>query len=160
SFCPDGKTLVYAAGESEDETNIFVRRLSDDLPYRLNHDPGRDDQPACSPDGKQVAFIHFSPAGPGADQSIRFIHLDGSGDHEIFCGQYLHTLGWGVDGSRLIVSQGGPLKTPYRLRALNVASGAVRDLLTPHPKSLGDVRPALSPDGRTLVFVRQHNRVT
>jgi Tol biopolymer transport system component len=156
-FCPDGKGLFFVGGERS-ESNLFFRRLEADQPVRLTSDAGDDEQPACSPDGRQVAFIHQA-ASSTTGQTLILMNLDGGGRREYLRGQYIHSLAWSADGQRLIVSLGVQDQGHHRLAVFDVAEGRLTGEITPPPvDSLGDIQPALSPDGSRLVFCRYWER--
>ena len=56
-FAPDGKTIVYAAGQPGDRADhLFTRTLASGAVRRLTAEPFNDASPAFSPDGSKVVF--------------------------------------------------------------------------------------------------------
>jgi Tol biopolymer transport system component len=62
-------------------------------------------------------------------------------------------LAWLPDGRSLVTFDRPAPGEPSGLCVLSVASGEKRPLTTP-PENMSDVHPAVSPDGRTVAFVR------
>jgi Tol biopolymer transport system component len=58
-----------------------------------------------------------------------------------------------LDERTLVISDYAP-RQPPRIRAIDVATGATRDLTSPPPTTLGDYDPVVAPDGRHIVFRR------
>ena len=65
-------------------------------------------------------------------------------------------LAWLPDGKSLVTFDSTAPGQPAGLCVLSVASGEKRFLTTPPPNT-SDVHPAVSPDGRTVAFVRAAN---
>ncbi len=91
-----------------------------------------DYQPAFSPDGKRLAYIHAvseSVAGlPGYDSqpALHILDVNGTNDLEILrfnVGEYVTHVSWSPDGTRLVFDLGpqaiGPDGFPYLLAAAN-----------------------------------------
>jgi Tol biopolymer transport system component len=124
---------------------------------RLTSGPKRKYSPVWSPDGTQVAFLLDSeqsrsevrvvPALGGPERKVAEINGDWIG---LFDGY----LAWTADGKWLITTDRATDDDPYALTLLAVDSGEARRLTAPPSEVLGDAGPAVSPDGRTLAFLR------
>ncbi len=66
TFCnhPDGVKLVFAAGAGT-ETDLFATGEQGGSIVRLTQDQGKNSAPACSPDGRLVAFFSTRKTGDG-----------------------------------------------------------------------------------------------
>ena len=66
TFCnhPDGVKLVFAAGALAD-TDLFVTGEQGGSLTRLTQDQGKNASPACSPDGRMIAFFTTRKTGDG-----------------------------------------------------------------------------------------------
>jgi Tol biopolymer transport system component len=78
------------------------------------------------------------------------------GGHERRIGQSggFGSICWSADGAWIFLEDRIDEQSPEALYALSIETGERKKLLEPLPESRGDRDPALSPDGRTLAFVR------
>lgn len=124
-------------------------------PYAWLISSANDARRECSPDGKTLAFIRGRPLAA----AIVLESLDPSGkETEIANASRFDSLTWSPDGVSLIVSQDFGEAGNRRLRVLNTNTRDWRDLVIPPPGSRGDMRPAFSPDGRRVAFVRRRDQ--
>jgi Tol biopolymer transport system component len=158
AFSPDGR-LAYSARatSSKDETfHIFVRDLQGGAPQQLTTGPASDTSPAWSPDGSRIAFVRVD----GGQGECVVISASGAGEERKFPGcaapgdetQPFPAVSWMHDGQSLVVVEAGE-KQPSALAVLSLSDGAFRPLTHP-PAGMDDSTPAVSPDGRTIAFVR------
>jgi serine/threonine protein kinase/Tol biopolymer transport system component len=158
SFSPDGNQLAFSWGPSAEAADIYVKLIGGGPPLRLTKDPARDLFPAWSPDGLSIAFMreredHLDvlqiPALGGPERKI--------GEVAPWASTALSPLGpqlaWLPTGEGLVTSDSARPGEPTGLVVLPVASGERRPLMPPPPDA-GDFHPAVSPDGRSLAFVR------
>jgi Tol biopolymer transport system component len=148
-------------GEKGDSSGIYVKLIGSSGQLRLTTDPARDEYPAWSPDGRPIAFLHTDPNG---NKSIREVSaLGGAGREVAQLGKDDASLGgWTPDGRWLLVSLREGDK-PFGLFLVSVESGEKRRFTAPAkgfeaPDGFsGDYYSSLSPDGRTVAFVRMIN---
>ena len=153
TFSPDGNQVAYAwNGEHQDNNDIYVKLVGSGKPLRLTSDPAYDSSPAWSPDGRAIAFIRVPP-------SIYLVSPLGGGGGKVAEGIYptspdvRPTLSWSPDSRVLALSAVNSPDQAASIRSIRIEDGEKQELTTP-PATLGDYSPAISPDGRRLVFVR------
>jgi Tol biopolymer transport system component len=111
----------------------------------------RQSAPRFSPDGQWVAFTdrdltHF--------RAIHLIHPDGTGERTLVKRNGGSALAWTPDGRRIVYDEPDTwriFRVPSDLRVVEVATGRRRWIT----RGLRARDPDVSPDGRTVVFVRQ-----
>lgn len=161
SLSPDASMVAYSASPAEPPdasgsgSVILVQTTTSAAPRALSRPGGgeRDDLPAWSPDGREIAF-----ARRGRDGSCRvlLVAATGAGDaREITrCdGSDMLSFDWLPDGSGLLF---GTMAAPggERIRVLNPVLGQWRNLEYSSAGGDLDYAPKLSPDGQWIAFVR------
>jgi Tol biopolymer transport system component/DNA-binding winged helix-turn-helix (wHTH) protein len=154
-FSPDGREVVFTWAKPGERADVYIKALGSDMVLPFVSTPEADEAgPVFSPDGRLVAFLRMS-----ADKSMVILKSREGGDerpltqattpHRSFVASPGPHLAWTPDGLGVIYSH----RKSLWLWRLDVAR-ATR-LTTPPPTATrGDVDPALSPDGSTLVFTR------
>jgi eukaryotic-like serine/threonine-protein kinase len=159
SFSPDGTQVAFAwDGEKQDNWDIYVKQIGIEPPYRLTNDPARDYSPAWSPDGRQIAFLRDLSTGktaimliPQRGGSERILaEVDGS----LQPLRYGPCLSWTPDSKWLVASTSAIGQHGGGLHLYSTETGEQRPLTNPPIEEVGDTAPAVSPDGRSLVFSR------
>jgi Tol biopolymer transport system component len=147
---PDGSRVAFIWTGLDDRSNLYAKSIHGEDPQRLTGGPREESSPAWSPDGKWIAFGRR--AVDGGDEDVLVVPAAGGAarlvghvvDHQGYRG-----IAWWPDGRSLVIrdatSQDNPL---FRL----FLDGSKRQLTDPAGGQ--DSRPAISPDGRTLAFVR------
>ena len=157
TFSPDGNQVAFAwDGETRDNTDIYVKLVAGGRPLRLTTNPAVDSHPAWSPDDTQIAFLRRSETSGG----IFLVPPIGGSERKLAESPHFGVgrssgLSWSPDGKFLAVSDRTSPEEPFALFLVSVESGEKERLTSPPAQSLGDYKPAFSPDGRTLAFVRQ-----
>src|SRR5262249_2390502 len=157
SFSPDGNQVAFAwNGPSQDNYDIYVKLVGTGPPVRLTSNAADDLSPAWSPDGRFIAFLRILsnersavfliPAIGGPER--RLAEVSNFASHE--SGPHLS---WFPD-SKLLATIDQPPGKPSAVFLVSVEDGEKKRLTAPPPNSSGDQNPAVSPDGRTLVFSR------
>ena len=157
SFSPDGKRLVYSVRLAKDQGfHLFVRNLPYGGRWQLTGAAGSDIAPAWSPDGASVAFLRMEngraacmvvPAAGGAERKVADCAVAAEME------QPPPAVAWTPDSQSLAVVVAGENQLPA-IALVPAAGGAPKTLTNPPQGTLGDSTPAVSPDGKTVAFVR------
>jgi Tol biopolymer transport system component len=160
SFAPDGNHVAFSwTGPKQDNQDIYVQQIGVGSPLQLTTDPASDYSPVWSPDGRWIAFLRQHPE-PGRHELRLIPPLGGTGRMlmDIRPRGFLRsvTLAWCPNSSCLVVTDASSAdpKKPDVLFVISIESGEKRQLTTPSGPILADTDPAVSPDGRWLVFRR------
>ena len=161
SFSPDGNQIAFSwNGLTGDNFDIYVKLIGPGTPLRLTTDPAADFYPRWSPDGRWIAFLRM------LDKADKFavIVLPALGGPERRVGTFdnnaleatlpLQSLCWTRDSKSLVISAAEAPGRSNRLMLVPLEGGEPKSLTHPSPKSIGDGLPAISGDGRQLLFVR------
>jgi len=159
SFSPDGTEVDYVWDEGagpEIRRHIFVKLIGGGTPLRLTSGPDRDRSPAWSPDGRSIAFVRVS----GSTRGIYLMPALGGAQRKVVDGYFAEhdpftrTIAWSPDGRFLFAAESKTPGAPTFLSLIKVETGETVRLTTPPDAETSDINPALSPDGRTLLFTR------
>jgi len=159
ALSPDGKQVAFIwRSETHPWDDLYVQLIGADEPLRLTHNAsGFLCCAAWSLDGQQIAYGHCDdnggavfvvPALGGVERKIT----------EVACPFTFDGVGWPQwtpDGESLLLAD---RCTPEGLRGIvlfSLLSGEKRCLTSPPPAGdSGDFAPALSPDHKTVAFLR------
>ncbi len=157
TLSPDGRGVAFVRSKTEsrraDLWKIYIKLSGDTEPRILNPDPMSECSPAWSPDGRSIAFwrrtnqrdeLAIAPVLGGPPQILAWAR-SGSG----------RDASWSPDGRWIAASGRGTAGEPRVIMLAAVAQETeVRRLTEPPEGWFGDISPAISPDGRSIVFVR------
>lgn len=155
SLSPDGNQVAFSWNGGEgDNYDVYVKLIGSGRPLRLTTDPADDIGPAWSPDGRSIAFVR--PHNGGKAEVVLIPALGGSERPVAEFPNGASRPCWSPDGRWLVVSAKEP---PAKLPAVflvSVETGEKRQLTFPPVTASirGDETGAISPDKRTLAFVR------
>jgi Tol biopolymer transport system component len=158
SLSPDGNFVAFTwTGPKQDNADIYIQQIGAGSPHRLTIDPSNDYSPSWSPDGRTIAFLRREPAGPRTD--VRLIAPLGGSERKLADIQPLmpsyrpHSLAWCPDSRCVVVTDSAGPGKPDAVFAIALNSGEKRQLTYPQGQVV-DADPAISSDGRSLVFRR------
>ena len=160
SFSPDGSQIAFSwSGSDNSNPDIYVQQIGAGTPLRLTSTPANDYSPTWSPDGRWIAFLRG--AGEGTPHELRLVPpLTGPERKltDIRPRGFLRpvTLAWCPDSSCVVVTDSSGNAKPDALFVVSLDSGQKRQLTQPENPVLADTDPAISPDGRWLVFRRDN----
>ena len=156
SLSPDGNQIAFVwDGEKEGNPDIYVKQLGNESLLRLTTHPAADLWPCWSPDGRSIAFtreqtessgLYLIPSLGGAERRITQLSSVGNFDH--------YQISWSPDGAWLAVRDSNSPSEPPSIFLVARETGEKRKLTSPPAAAHGDRSPAISPDGKTVAFVR------
>jgi serine/threonine protein kinase/Tol biopolymer transport system component len=164
SLSPDGTQVVFTWTEpKQDNQDIYVQIIGSDSRLRLTNDPRSDYNPVWSPDGLWIAFFRSPPPAPtGLRQRELWIVPPLSGPERKLADiqsqdffPFAAYLAWSPDSKSLVVTDSPGEGQPDALFVVSLETKEKRPLTNPQPPVLADTSPAVSPDGRSLVFLRR-----
>ncbi|HEY7427802.1 MAG TPA: hypothetical protein VH682_26460, partial [Gemmataceae bacterium] len=160
TFSPDGNQLAFAwSGDKQDNFDIYIKLVGPGAPLRLTTDPAPDREPKWSPDGRSIAFVRWVdrnqvaimtvPSLGGAERRVAsFATTRAYGSNS------LTSLCWTPDSKHLVVSAAPSANQPNNLFLVSLDTGQSRGFTHPPQGTDGDARPAVSPDGHWVAFLR------
>lgn len=156
---PDGRRLAFVwMPESGAEYDLYLMDLPSGKPRRLTTGPELDWYPEWSPDGRAIAYLRLTPGGGQCE--VRLLDPDRGQDRLLFkspvaaveAPPWVFT--WTPDSRSLIFPDYGRAGTNSGLVRRDILTGESVPLTVPPPGVAGDSRPVLSPNGRSLLFLR------
>ncbi len=154
SFSPDGREVVFTWARHGGTSDIYLKALYSETVRPFVVSDSIEMGPVFSRDGRFIAFLRLTtdaamiivkPRDGGPERIVTGI----SKPHVALLANPGPYLAWTNDSRGLIYAHNRSLHL-WRL----AESRPVRITNPPGTAALGDADPALSPDGRTLIFVR------
>jgi Tol biopolymer transport system component/DNA-binding winged helix-turn-helix (wHTH) protein len=158
ALSPDGREVAFLwNGREHRRYDVYVQLIGSDTPLRLTYSKaGLLGPPAWSPDGREIAFDRCD----GKNDGIYVVPALGGSERELTNVGCLYTLpgpvAWLSDGQRLLISDRCSAAGPFGVVLFSLATGRKQCLTntgSPGPAD-GGFGFALSPDGRTIAFIR------
>jgi Tol biopolymer transport system component len=143
---PDGNLVAFAwsGGAEAGPTDIYLKAVASEAVQRLTATQGSETSPAWSPDGHSLAFVRdgqgvftMSQLG-GAERQV-----SASGTH----------VAWAGDSKSVLIRDREGDTGPFGIHQVFLDT-LERRRLTQAPVGAGDWRFEVSPDGKTLAFIR------
>jgi Tol biopolymer transport system component len=147
---PDGSLVAFAwSGNAEPgPTDVFVKAVESEALRRLTETPDAETSPAWSPDGQRIAFVR---AGHGV-----FVMSHVGGDERQVSASGTH-VAWGGDSKSVLIRDAKHPPGPFGIDQVSLDT-LERRRLTLAQIGAGDWRFEVSPDGRSLAFIRYEKR--
>jgi Tol biopolymer transport system component/predicted Ser/Thr protein kinase len=153
AWSPDGTRVALDwNGENGDNEDIYVIQPGSSQKLRLTTDPGIDVWPAWSPDGRWIAYTHVAQDD---SHSLNLVSPLGGPQRTILTNPVLDVSNWTPDSRAVLVNMKAASNQPQAAWAVFPDTGQQRQLTWPPPAIPGDLAPAISPNGKTLAFVRK-----
>jgi len=173
SFSPDGSRVAFSRYEPRVNPDVFVKLIGLGEPLRLTQNPAADIFPAWSPDGRWIAFLRvrfwdrWDPSVDDRRAILLLIPSLGGPERELAtldltARHYLegHAIAWSADSKYLYTIENIGPSAAVGIVRIAEDSGEKRQVTEPPPGASGDGAPSISPDGRTLAFIRTVARLS
>ena len=158
SFSPDGRQIAFVwDGVERTHYDIYVQLVGSDTPLQLTHHKSGDGVPGppqWSPDGREIAFarcnserdgVYTVPALGGAERRLT---------NSRCWGWTAGRPSWTPDSKAMVMLDQCTPGGPRGLVLFSFATGEKRCLAAGSPGDFHYSDDALSPDGRTVAFLR------
>ncbi len=157
AFSPDGRQIAFLwNGPDGRRDNLYVQMIGGDAPLQLTHlTSGFLRNPQWSSDGREVAFtwcggvsegIYLVPALGGLVRKLTTIDCNNAS-----AGRPI----WAPDGVHMLLIGRCTPAGPHGVMLFSFATGEKRCLTAPDSINADDFGDALSPDGKTVAFIRR-----
>lgn len=156
AFSPDGKQIAFIwDGENRAKGDLYVQLVGGEKPLRLTHtSTGYVCCADWSPDGQQIVFGRCDDHGG----SIFIIPALGGSERRltnVVCQYgYAGYAKWTADGKSLVLADRCTPSAPPGIVVFSLQTGEKRCLHSPPAYDDGDSDPLLSPDQKTIAFLR------
>ncbi len=159
SFSPDGSAVAFVWRKENERGHVYVLSLKSEVPIRLTGSADEEYSPVWSPDGGTIGLIQQS----SERATIQLIPAVGGSEREVYEFPVNQTweyggLAWSADGKNLIFPQQEKAGATSNLVELDLATHDIHELTSAPGGWDGDWTPSVSPDGKTLAFVRSSER--
>ena len=160
---PDGSRVAYVWDGNQNHFQIYLRDIKGGRIQRFTNSAGADYHPSWSPDGQYVAFLRVENkkayviyrAVNGAMEKtiapLSFLQAGWTGDVSSDEGNRGPV--WLPDGKTVVLSDRDENGVAFPLYRFDTATGKRRAITSPGGTEC-DLYPTISPDGRSLAFVR------
>lgn len=155
---PDGSEVVYAMNNDEvpaagTNNDLFVTPIAGGRSNRITSNPGADNSPAYSPDGKYLAYRSQARAGYESDRWRLFVLERTTGKLTLptdAIDRSIDSFTWSPDSKRLFFTAED--RGHEAIQFVSVEGGGARIAVTGN-NTLGDME--FTADGKTIIFTRQ-----
>ncbi len=155
AIAPDGTMIAYSAGPDGNSRHIYLRLMKGGDPIQLTHDAYDAAAPVWSPDGRTIAYRISQEGHPCR---IMEIAVPAGQSREVGHCRVSHWSSLSFDPSgRSLFYVDAPMRgAPEGIFRLDLDNGVVSAVTHPGRGrgSVSDGFPAVSPDGRKLLYAR------
>jgi Tol biopolymer transport system component/DNA-binding winged helix-turn-helix (wHTH) protein len=154
AFAPDGNRVALIwDGPDGDNFDIYIKDVGGTGMRRLTTDQAFDTSPVWSPDGRWLAFLRRLEVG------FTVVLISADGGPERMLGTATDGLAWTPDGRFLTISDRPRPGALPRIHLLAVNTGQKQPIATDFDAPGEDARSAVSPDGKTVAFIRYFGEI-
>jgi Tol biopolymer transport system component/DNA-binding winged helix-turn-helix (wHTH) protein len=152
ALSPDGGRVAFSyMAEGADNYDLFVKQSNTEKPMRLTETDGHEFYATWSPDAADMAYALFDAGGA----AIYVMPAIGGPARKLIDLPFgVAGIDWSPDGRYLAYASRQVYCSPNRIYLYCLETGERRPLTEPPRSSQGDFRPAFSPDGGAIAFVR------
>jgi Tol biopolymer transport system component/DNA-binding winged helix-turn-helix (wHTH) protein len=157
ALAPDGNRVAFSWDGEDGNRDLYLAQVANGAsPQRLTDAPEPDRDPAWSPDGSQIAFLRQRARNDFDVMTVSPIDRTERRIASIRFDQRFASpmLAWTEDGKHLLYPAIAQDAQTSRIVALALETGIARPI-TVGDDSASDSSPAISRDGRWLVFRRE-----
>lgn len=158
----DGSKVAFVWNGDGRHYNVYIKPANGGTPYRLTNDETPDLHPSWSPDGSMISMLRESPSGTdlvvktlqgGAERIIRRLRdpLNLWSSVNPFSG--CQSPSWTPDGNQIVLTDSLGSAKGFGLVSISTTTGEEKVITSP-PGADQDCYSRVSPDGRTIAFVR------
>jgi Tol biopolymer transport system component len=145
ALSPDGKLVAFAwPGQDSGPTDIYVKAVESEALRRLTETADWESSPAWSPEGTDIAFVRDG-------QGVFTISQLGGAERQVSASGTL--VAWAGDSNSVLIRDREGDAGPFGIYQVFLDT-LERRRLTQAPLGAGDWRFEVSPDARTLAFIR------
>jgi Tol biopolymer transport system component/DNA-binding winged helix-turn-helix (wHTH) protein len=157
ALSPDGEKVAFIANNDTLKMGLYVQLVGGDRPLQLTRT--HSGVLCCtnwSPDGREIAFARCGDNGGG----VYVVPALGGPERkltDVTCPLGDVGVKWTADGRSLVLTDQCTPGSPPGIVQLSLATGEKRCLHAPLASEVGDRQPAVSPDQKTVAFLKMPN---
>ncbi len=161
AISPESNEVVYAMNTDADlatstNSDLYAVAIAGGESKKITNNPGADNGPLYSPDGKYLAYRSQLRAGYESDRWRLIVLERATGKINLLTEELdrpVESMAWSPDSNRLFFVAADRGRSPLQMVGLN--GGGLRSILT-GPLSVDDVQ--FSKDGKTLIYTEQSGK--
>ncbi|MEO9965257.1 MAG: winged helix-turn-helix domain-containing protein [Reichenbachiella sp.] len=155
-FSPDGRQVMFAAGAGgNNNMDIYIKNLISEEVNQIDNPHNIETDPVWSPSGEKIAYFR----NDGKQVWIILKSMVDSTEKKLITVHAIVNLSamvWTPDGASIIYSDRLVGQRVFALHQVDIKTKKITQLTTPEARMIGDSSPRISPDGKTLAYIRSH----